>query len=86
MITTVEARSHDTVASIKELDEWQKTLTKLLSDALHRYFDINASAKKYSVYVNSLTEKIGNIEHFLQRLELSEQRNDDLNGNCDKLR
>jgi DNA repair ATPase RecN len=86
VITEVQSSSHGTIASVMELDEWQKRLTKLLSDALQRYFEINISAKKYSVHVNSLKEKIGNIDHFLQRLEISEQKSDDITATCDALR
>jgi DNA repair ATPase RecN len=69
-----------------ELDTWQKKLTQLLSDALKRYFEINAATKKYSIFVNSLTEKVGNIDIFLQRLEVSEKKCDDLTAGGELLR
>ena len=75
-----------TISSIVELDKWQKKLTKLLSDALQRYFDINVSAKKYSVYINSLVEKIENMNQLLLKLENSENKNLELSENGNKLR
>mmetsp|Transcript_29938 Transcript_29938/g.55531 ORF Transcript_29938/g.55531 Transcript_29938/m.55531 type:complete len:1059 (+) Transcript_29938:149-3325(+) len=86
VLTEVHDKSNGTISSVCELDEWQKRLTQLLSDALKRYLEINAAAKKYSVFVNSLTEKIGNVDQFLQRLEVSERKCDELNASGDNLR
>lgn len=85
-VTDMCQKSKTTITSIKQLDEWQKKLTKLLSDALQRYFQVTLAAKKYAAFVNSLTEKVNKVDHFLQRLELSEQKRDTLNVKCEEQR